>query len=176
MMKNFILFLLSGFLYGLCSAQMLTPTVVASGGEYFFNAAANASLSTTIGEMTMVETFAASSHFLTQGFQQPEEKKEGIWVEESDYFELFEVFPNPASDRLNVRYKIKYSGNIQLRFFDMNGVEVLSPYTQAYHGGLQLEELDVSVLSQGMYFLQISFDSPVSQLNDFQFHKINIIR
>lgn len=161
---------------GICKGQMLVPTVVASSGGYYFNQAANASLSVTVGEMTMVETFFANNHFLTQGFQQPDEKKEGIWVDESDFFELFEVFPNPASSQVNIRYQLKYPGELSLRFFNMNGVEVFNPFYLDYSGGLQTDMLDVSSLSQGMYFLQVEFHSSSTGIRDASFHKINIIR
>ena len=58
------------------SAQSLTPTVIASTGGFSSNA--NGSLSYTVGEMTMVQTFSANNNILTQGFQQPTNNVTGI--------------------------------------------------------------------------------------------------
>lgn len=157
-------------------SQMLTPTVVASSGGFYYSSAANASLSVTVGEMAMVETFFAAGHFLTQGFQQPEKNLDGIWVDESDVFELFEVFPNPATTYLNIRYQLRQNGTLHLRFFNLNGTEVVFPYQHAYMGGLQEDELDVTGLSQGMYFLEVSFETSPQAERAVSFHKINIIR
>ncbi len=59
----FILALIANF----SMAQVLSPTVVATGGGYF--ATASASVSFTIGE-TVIESYSAGSVGLTQGFQQ----------------------------------------------------------------------------------------------------------
>jgi len=49
-------------------AQMLTPKVVASGGDFASNG--GYSISSTVGE-PVVQTFSSSGFYLTQGFQQP---------------------------------------------------------------------------------------------------------
>lgn len=170
---GFSFFLLLG---NWATAQMLTPTVVASSGGFYYSTAANASLSVTVGEMSMVETFFAANHFLTQGFQQPEKNHDGIWVQESNIFELFEVFPNPATTYLNIRYQLSQNGVLHLRLFNMNGTEVILPFDHAYSGGLQEDQLDVSGLSQGMYFLEVSFEGGPLVERAVTFHKINIIR
>lgn len=51
------------------SAQMLSPSVLATSGGY--SAGSNASLSWTLGE-TIITTVQAGDNMLTQGFQQPE--------------------------------------------------------------------------------------------------------
>ena len=66
-MKTLIL-ILSFAIVGYANAQSLSPTVVASSGDYFTGT--NASLSWTLGEIA-TETFTGGGYILTQGFQQP---------------------------------------------------------------------------------------------------------
>jgi hypothetical protein len=66
-MKTLIL-ILSFAIVGYANAQSLSPTVVASSGDYFTGT--NASLSWTLGEIA-TETFTSGNYILTQGFQQP---------------------------------------------------------------------------------------------------------
>lgn len=157
------------------SAQMLTPFVTASAGDFFTNTTANASLSFTIGEMTMVETFtSANGSILTQGFQQPLVQLVG--VEEADYAFDFVVYPNPASDRLFFRYTLRYPGIVRMRWTDMRGVEVLNHYEDQYTGGQVEDFFDLAPISQGMYFLHVSYDVPGKGIHHNSIHKINVIQ
>jgi hypothetical protein len=56
-------------------AQTLSPSVIASGGS--FRTAGGYSISYTMGE-AVVATADNGSHFLTQGFQQPNDLSTGI--------------------------------------------------------------------------------------------------
>jgi Secretion system C-terminal sorting domain len=155
-------------------AQMLTPFVVASAGDFFTSTPANASLSFTVGEMTMVETFAANGNLLTQGYQQPIQQLVGI--EDMDYAFEFVVFPNPASDRLNFRYTLQYPGQVKMHFTDMRGVEVLTHYDHQYTAGQVEDYFDLAPISQGMYFLHVSYDVPGKKIAHKSIYKINVIQ
>ena len=176
-MKRFNLFALC-FLF--CSitqlnAQMLTPFVTAAAGDYFTNSQANASLSFTVAEMTMVETFpAVNGIMLTQGFQQPLMQLVGI--ENEDFVFEFVVFPNPASDRLNFRYTLQHPGQVRMKWTDMRGVEVLSNYEDQYTGGQVEDYFDLQPISQGMYFLHVSYDVPGKKIAHKSIYKINVIQ
>ncbi len=157
------------------SGQMLTPFVTAAAGDYFTNVPANAALSFTVGEMTMVETFAgANGIVLTQGFQQPLLKLVGI--EDEDFVFEFVVFPNPASDRLNFRYTLQYPGIVKMKWTDMRGVEVLNNYDEQYTGGQVEDHFDLAPISQGMYFLHVSYDVPGKKIAHKSIYKINVIQ
>lgn len=156
-------------------SQSLEPFVISPAGAVFVNSNANASLSFTIGEMAMVETFQNSGFFLTQGFQQP--KYEAISVaEEDDFVEEFIVFPNPANDFLNIRYRFRFSGEVRLQMVNLNGVQVLSPYEDRYMGGLKEDMLSLDNLAQGMYVLQVMYDIPAKNIHHISYHKINVIK
>jgi hypothetical protein len=157
------------------TAQMLTPFVTAAAGDFFTSTPANASLSFTVAEMTMVETFtSANGIMLTQGFQQPLMPLVGI--EDLDYVFEFVVFPNPASDRLNFRYLLQYPGQVSMRWTDMRGVEVLNNYDHQYTGGQVEDYFDLAPISQGMYFLHVSYDVPGKKIAHKSIYKINVIQ
>lgn len=156
------------------NAQSLSPSVVASAGDFFVNTQANASLSFTVAEMTMVETFQNQGHFLTQGFQQPEINLVG--VEEEDLFFEFVVYPNPASSDLNFRYRLRKPGLVSMRLINMNGVQVLATYEDQYGAGLKEDYFDVTGLAQGLYFLEVQYQSNNRQINHHRNYKINVVR
>ena len=63
------------------------------------------------------------------------------------------VFPNPANNELNILY-ISESDNseIEIKIYDLTGRNILSK-TQVLNNGANLITLDVSKLSNGIYFL-----------------------
>ncbi|MFN8396712.1 MAG: T9SS type A sorting domain-containing protein [Bacteroidia bacterium] len=176
-MKQFRLlaFCIALLALGSVKAQMLTPFVTASAGDFFTNTSANVSLSFTVGEMAMVQTFESvpAGVILTQGFQQPITRLVG--VDESPYAFEFVVFPNPASDRLNFRYLLQYPGKVTLSWTDMRGVQVLSTWEDQYTGGQVEDGFDTQNISQGMYFLHVTYDVPGKGIHHKSIHKINII-
>jgi hypothetical protein len=153
--------------------QTVKPEVVASAGNFFLNTQANASLSFTIGEMTMVQTFQNQGHFLTQGFQQPEINLVGI--DEEDIFYEFVIFPNPANQDLGFRYRLRYPGQVRMRLINMNGVQVLDGYEDLHGIGLREDAFDVRGLAQGMYFLEVSYVAPARGIDHHRNYKINVI-
>src|ERR1700741_118978 len=104
------------------NAQMLTPTVIASTGGFSSNA--NGSLSYTVGEMTMVQTFSANGNILTQGFQQPNDNLTGLLDLTQDEFGSFAVYPNPAVDNLWFGFQMPEEGKIQVTLYNAIGQKV----------------------------------------------------
>lgn len=175
MIQRLLQLLILAFLCNVGFAQSLTPFVVASAGDYFVNTTANASLSFTVGEMAMVETFQSTNNILTQGFHQPEEPQVAIG-DGVDYINEFLVFPNPATDHLNVRYRLAFPGQVTLSLVNLSGVEVLPAYQDRYIGGLHEDQLQLDRLSQGMYVLRASYDVPAKGIHHISYYKINIIK
>ena len=97
-MKKAILFLLFIASFTLAKSQMLSPEVIASGGDFFVSPAG--SLSWTLGE-PVVETISNSAIqlILTQGFQQPVEIDTTVGIGDIGLSNVFvNLYPNPASD------------------------------------------------------------------------------
>lgn len=161
------------FLYG----QSLIPTVLASSGDYFVNTNANFALAFTVGEMTMVETFTSTGnpqYILTQGFHQPEDRLTS--VEDDLLVENFTVWPNPVRDQLNVRFVLNQAGEVRFRFFDVQGKALPASDVYRYTGGEASHLLDMSMFSQGLYFLEVQFIPTNGRATQIGHHKLTLIR
>jgi len=149
--------------------------VVSPAGDFFVNSGANASLSFTVGEMSMVETFSAQNYILTQGFQQPNVQIISIG-DGVDYINEFVVYPNPATDHFQVRYRLSFPGILSMRLVNLNGVEVIPAFNSRYIGGLNEEWFSLNQVSQGLYFLQVTYDVPAKNIHHVSHYKINVIQ
>jgi hypothetical protein len=64
---------------------------------------------------------------------------------------LMKLYPNPASDHLNLVYD--HQGPLEVSIFDVTGKKVLS---NSYHAaGFSQLALDISVLERGLFFVQV---------------------
>ena len=126
------------------NAQMLTPTVIASTGGFSSNA--NGSLSYTVGEMTMVQTFSANGNILTQGFQQPNDNITGLIDMTKDEFGSFAVYPNPAVDNLTFGFQLPEASKVRVTLYNAVGQLVSEVYNGNYSTGKTVEQLNVCLL------------------------------
>ncbi len=83
---------------------------------------------------------------------------EGIKVEdvsvtaiEEDYFKSLNIFPNPATDILNITYERMNEPGIRWQVMNLNGQELMSGDVNA--GFDKIFQVDVSRLSDGIYLL-----------------------
>lgn len=138
-------------------AQSLTPTVISSTGGFSSNA--NGSLSYTVGEMSMVQTFSASGNILTQGFQQPNDQLVGLIDITKDEFGSFVVYPNPAVDNLWFGFQFPEEGRIAIAVYDVLGQKVAEVYNGNYDTGKTTDGFAVSNFAAGSYYLSLTFTS-----------------
>ncbi|MFN8323636.1 MAG: T9SS type A sorting domain-containing protein [Chitinophagales bacterium] len=136
-------------------AQSLTPTVIASTGGFSSNA--NGSLSYTVGEMTMVQTFSANGNILTQGFQQPNDISVGLIDLTKDEYGSFVLYPNPAVDNLWFSFQFPQSGKITVAVYNTLGQKVADVYNGNYTTGKTTDGFAVSGFAAGTYFLSLQF-------------------
>lgn len=136
------------------NAQMLTPTVIASTGGFSSNA--NGSLSYTVGEMTMVQTFSANGNILTQGFQQPNDNITGLIDMTKDEFGSFAVYPNPAVDNLTFGFQLPEASKVQVSLYNAVGQKVADVYSGNYDTGKTIEQLNVTTYAAGVYILTLT--------------------
>lgn len=156
-MKKLYTFLAVAGYACMAHAQSLSPTVIASTGGFSQNA--NGSLSYTVGEMTMVQTFSANGNILTQGFQQPNDVVSGLIDLSQTDFGAVIVYPNPAVDNLWYGFQYPESGRLEVTLFNTVGQKVADLYSGNYSQGKQVEELNVSTYAAGMYMLTVNFVS-----------------
>jgi len=171
-MKSKFLILIAVF--GICGitarSQTLSPTVISSSGGFFTSGSAE--LSTTVAEMTMVQTFSDGSNYLTQGFQQPEVVTVGINeipVASNDIL----VYPNPTSGSFALSFNSEGNSESSIRIYNLAGqVVVEKQLTQAV--GLNTVDFDLSNFSQGMYILELASTNAKGE-KSMSYHKINLV-
>ena len=162
-MKKFLFSLYTGLLFLIhsVSSQSLSPMVVSSAGS--FNSNSGYSLSQTIGEMTMVQTFTTVSAILTQGMQQPSSTGVGVGELQNELYAL-NVFPNPGPGNFHVNISVAKEVKMRVRVIDALGKLVLNVPEQTIEGNYR-QLLDLSAKSNGVYMLQLSlFDESENQI------------
>src|ERR1035437_2417307 len=110
-----ILFLFWGSALAYC--QSVKPDVITTAGNSDANA--NNSVSWTIGEC-ISETFSNVDNKLTQGYQQ------GIYeiitvVDNTENGLKIIVYPNPATDYVNLEIQLQDNHKLFYQLYDMNG-------------------------------------------------------
>jgi hypothetical protein len=169
-------FVFAGALLSLgMNAQSLTPQVIASTGGYSSNA--NGSLSYTVGEMTMVQTFSANGNILTQGFQQPNDSiPVGILDVTKDDFGAFIMYPNPAIDYTWFAFQMPEAGKVTISLYDMLGQKVSDVYSANYSNGKVTGQTNTQTLSAAMYFMTLTFVSAQDGKTHVTTKKLQVIR
>jgi hypothetical protein len=171
-MKNRLLILTAMFA-ALCftvQAQTLSPTVISSSGGFFTSG--SAMLSTTVAEMTMVETFSAGSNILTQGFQQPEVVTVGI--EETPVVSGdISIYPNPTSGSFVLSFNSNGNSESNIMLYNLAGQMVMQKQVSPI-SGLNTVNFDISSLAQGMYILELSASNATGEKKS-SYHKINLV-
>jgi hypothetical protein len=151
-------------------AQTLSPQVISSSGGFY--SGGSATLSVTVAEMTMVQTFSQPNNILTQGFQQPEQLTTAIQENELAIGDV-SIYPNPSNGQFIVGYNATSSGDYQIRIFDMTGRVVFS---QSYSAGVGQNSIhiDMGHYRQGIYLLEMS-DINLNSNKNTSIHKINLV-
>ena len=148
--KVLILFLLSIWT-DLNGQQLSHQVLVPCAG---ITTAGSLNYSHTIGE-TAVEVVEGSGFVLTQGFQQPAIKLTVVPPHEGTGVD---VYPNPATDFVNIRLFGDAARNFRIEMINITGRIVSSMtldfITKYYH----IQQLDVSRLTNGFYFVRITSD------------------
>lgn len=148
-----VLFLLFGVSV---NAQTLTPTAISSGGGFF--SSASGSLSGTVAEMTMVQTFIGTNNILTQGFQQPEDYSISIAENEASSGEMM-IYPNPTNGQFSLLFNNDGAQQHSLKIYNLVGQVVLTKKLESVQG-LNTCRFDISQQGQGIYMLEFtSIDS-----------------
>jgi len=132
-------------------AQTVEPKVIASAGGY--DEAGDISISWTLGE-TIIPTFQDDPEnptiILTHGFQQ---QLIVTTVEENlEILVNVTVYPNPASEILNIRFEEPLEGEVDLVLLTQDGKLVKNDIIEATAFEKQISMQD---LPSGIYFLRL---------------------
>lgn len=135
------------------NAQTLSPTVIATAGNY--STGSNGySLSSTVGE-PVITTLSQSSTILTQGFQQPNDIVNGLLDIEKEADGAFSVYPNPTNAKLWFGYEFTQTGKVEVELYDLLGQKLDYTLSEGYDSGKQIHSFDCSSYAAGNYVLSV---------------------
>ena len=143
-------------LYG--NSQSIAPAVVNAGGGTFLSGYYQFEWS--IGELALVGDMTSSNNSLviTNGFIQPfiqyPSRDNGNHIFGNDEIK---VFPNPASDYVEINFLTKQRGRITINFYDASGKKILKT-ADVYNGVGLIKRIPVSQLPNEVYMLHIDLD------------------
>lgn len=143
--------LLMASLNDICTAQSLGPaTLNAAGGS---TAVAGNTHEWSVGEMALVNTVTTTGLVVTQGILQPMLQVTGIHDNELA-LEGMSIYPNPASDQLNIKFNLARNLEVRLKLSDISG---RTQYVRKIkdHNGAALITMDFSPYASGVYLLQV---------------------
>lgn len=134
--------------------QSLSPTVIASSGEYF--SSGGLTVSWTLGELA-VETLATGSIILTQGFQQPLEIAGPDAMDENQMVWEIKSYPNPVKDKLTLAVKFEVEVDLTYEIFDLTGKKVWISQQRNMPAKYDFT-IDMTFFQKGMYLLKVCSD------------------
>jgi hypothetical protein len=147
-MKRTILVFIT-FIFALTAFAQIKQDVIASAGGY--NPSTGISISWTLGE-TIVTTFTASDNTIkiSNGFQ-PQLYVTAV-EENIETGVKITVYPNPASDIVNIRFDVALDQEVKLLMISSQGKPVKSIIIEA----TTIEkEINLQDLPSGIYYLRL---------------------
>jgi hypothetical protein len=140
-------------------AQSISISVISCAGSYLEKG--NLSFSSTVGEMSMVQTFTDGRKvILTQGFQQPTDRnliKTDVTTPSESEFGSVSVYPVPAVDNVTYGFTFPDNGRVSVVLYNGLGQKMSDVFSSNYEGGKVVNSLNVSDYAAGIYYLSINF-------------------
>ena len=133
--------------------ESTSPYVISPGGGFLTNG--SFTLSNTVGEMTMIQTFSNGNNSLTQGFQQPSELDVPVSVPKFDEpYNVFEVFPNPSDGLFyfTLNSSMKITGTLNI--YEIRG-NVIFTESFIHPKDIGLHKLNLQFMPTGIYLLEV---------------------
>jgi hypothetical protein len=147
MMKRSIIGLFLLFPVLAVNAQVKQEVIASAGG---YNVNGGLSISWTLGE-TIIPTFTNGNLTLTHGFQQ---QLVVTAIEENiDIAVNVKVYPNPASDVVNISFEEPVEGEIYITFLDSQGKLVKKDMIEAT---MTEKQINLQELPAGVYYLRMT--------------------
>jgi hypothetical protein len=147
MMKRLIFGLFLLFFAFSLNAQIKQEVIASAGG---YNVNGGLSISWTLGE-TIIPTFTSGNLTLTHGFQQ---QLVVTAIEENiDLAVNIKVYPNPASDVVNISFEEPLEGEINVSILDSQGKLVKKDMIEA---AITEKQINLQELPAGVYYLRMT--------------------
>jgi hypothetical protein len=146
-MKRSILFIFTILLAFSLSAQVKQEVIASAGG---YSVASGVSLSWTLGE-TIIPTYTNGGLTLTHGFQQ----QLIVTAIEENLEDVVKVtlYPNPASDVVNIKLESPLDGEVKLFLLDSRGKLIKTDFMEET---AVEKEINLQDLPAGLYLLKMS--------------------
>lgn len=146
-MKYYILILVT-ILIDLSVFAQMEQKVISSAGGYNING--TFSINWTLGE-TIIPSFKNGDLILTHGFQ--EKLIITTFEENIDVFVNIKVFPNPASEVVNIQFELPLEEKVVLFILDSQGKLVQRDIIES---SLTEKRINLQNLPAGIYYLRLS--------------------
>ena len=113
----------------------------------------------SIGQGSVIGTFASGAITLRQGYIQPPSIKTSIIEEDSNL--LASVYPNPFTDAVNISFSEEVNGNLTIVIYDMLGRKV---YDQSKRATQEMT-VNLQSLSSAQYIMVVSSGNKLFKAN-----------
>jgi len=150
MRKLFTFFVLLSFTSNTFSqTDLQTPCATSAQGQ-----AGNITISYTIGEMVLVDSWKYSNLMITQGILQPPKERVTADV---DFFtsEEIKLFPNPTPDILTVQFGSLAAGRVSFALYDNTGK--LMQQEEFTYTGFSSRQFNMMKYANATYLLKVIF-------------------
>jgi hypothetical protein len=146
-MRRSILFIFTILITFSLSAQVKQEVIASAGG---YSVASGVSLSWTLGE-TIIPTFTNGNLTLTHGFQQ----QLIVTAVEENLEDVVKVtlYPNPASDVVNIKLESPLDGEVKLFLLDSRGKLIKTDFMEET---AVEKEINLQDLPAGLYLLKMT--------------------
>ena len=135
--------------FGFSQVATLSPTVIASAGDYA--KVGNISLSWTLGEIA-VSTLSQGDLILTQGFQQSYVLPDGIELNPIDWQII--AYPNPVKNELKIQFDVLEPTDFWVEIQDVTGRTLSQKQYKEIHPG-DIVPVSMSSYKVGVYFFRV---------------------
>lgn len=133
-------------------------TINATGGGGIIG---NNSYEYSIGEMTIVSTYSSPSLVVTQGVLQPFKQNATVNTNFNITQDELRIYPNLTSAIVYIKSNFKESGILKGSLYDVNGSFIQNDEWKLLNGA-EINQLDISHLAQGNYYLHLNFNNKES--------------
>lgn len=149
--------------------QSITPFILNTSGGSYGNSNSYYRFDWSVGEMTLIETFAQPAVILTNGVLQPGTEQKAI----SGYSPIFRkdeyrIFPNPTTGKFEFDITLDQKGEFIFTLLDASGKTLVKQSFFYPAGGLsKIVRFDISNYPNGVYNLFVSFQPDGSTRRSF---------
>jgi hypothetical protein len=107
----------------------------------------------TIPTKKVMVTFSSNSYANGKGFE-IEYSTSPVSIKEVENINDFSVYPNPASDKLNIKFNTSTADDFNITIYNVTGQEVYNETLNNFMGSYY-NELTINDFAQGVYLMQI---------------------